>query len=77
MFCGSVLSSFSNALFSWPFTSGFLILCFVQESGLNERVNNWDQVDDFNWLVSGTHSPNWSLLPPEQRRSSWDLPTTS
>jgi hypothetical protein len=48
-----------------------------QESGLNERVNNWDQVDDFNWLASGTHSPNWSLLPPEQRRSSWDLPTTS
>ncbi len=28
--------------------------------------NQWDQVDDFKWLKAG-HSPNWSLLPEEQR----------
>ena len=38
----------------------------LQESGLNESVNNWDSVDDFNWLVPSTPSPNWTLLPQEQ-----------
>ena len=46
----------------------------VQESSLNESVNNWDQVDDFKWLAASTPSPNWTILPPEQRKTSWDLP---
>ena len=25
----------------------------------------WDQVDDFKWLRA--HSPNWSVMPGEQR----------
>ncbi len=29
-------------------------------------MNQWDQVDDFKWLKS-EHSPNWSILPEEQR----------
>jgi hypothetical protein len=37
---------------------------------LNESIksaqNQWDQVDDFKWLKAG-HSPNWSVLPEEQR----------
>ena len=28
----------------------------------------WDQVDDFKWLKA-EHSPNWSVLPEEQRIS--------
>ncbi|RDW73826.1 TBCC-domain-containing protein [Coleophoma crateriformis] len=28
--------------------------------------NQWDQVDDFKWLKA-EHSPNWSLLPEEER----------
>ena len=28
--------------------------------------NQWDQVDDFKWLKA-EHSPNWSVLPEEQR----------
>lgn len=28
--------------------------------------NQWDQVDDFKWLKA-EHSPNWSILPEEQR----------
>lgn len=28
--------------------------------------NQWDQVDDFKWLKT-EHSPNWSIIPEEQR----------
>lgn len=31
--------------------------------------NHWDQVDDFKWLKA-EHSPNWSILPEEQRLKS-------
>lgn len=33
--------------------------------------NQWDQVDDFKWLKAD-HSPNWSVLP-EQERVSEDI----
>lgn len=28
--------------------------------------NHWDEVDDFKWLKS-EHSPNWSILPENER----------
>ena len=28
--------------------------------------NQWDQVDDFKWLKA-EHSPNWSVLPEEEK----------
>jgi hypothetical protein len=28
--------------------------------------NQWNQVDDFKWLKA-EHSPNWSIIPEEQR----------
>jgi len=28
--------------------------------------NHWDEVDDFKWLKA-EHSPNWSVLPEEER----------
>lgn len=31
-------------------------------SGLSKEINNWDQVDDFNWLVTNKPSPNWSKI---------------
>ncbi|KAL0267604.1 UNVERIFIED_CONTAM: hypothetical protein PYX00_009831 [Menopon gallinae] len=31
-------------------------------SGLNKQINNWDQVDDFNWLITNKPSPNWSKI---------------
>ncbi|KAG8176593.1 hypothetical protein JTE90_026842 [Oedothorax gibbosus] len=31
-------------------------------SGIDKENNNWDSIDDFNWLVIGTPSPNWSFL---------------
>jgi len=30
--------------------------------------NHWDQVDDFKWLKA-EHSPNWIILPQEERLS--------
>jgi len=35
-------------------------------SGETSVQNQWDQVDDFKWLKA-EHSPNWSILPDEQR----------
>jgi len=37
-------------------------------SGLNREINNWAAVDDFNWLVNDTQSPNWYQLPVEGHR---------
>lgn len=34
-----------------------------QMSGLNKNVNNWDKIDDFNWLAVDKPSPNWSTIP--------------
>ena len=38
--------------------------------GEPEKSNRWDQVDDFNWLRSDQPSPNWDVLPPQQRLGS-------
>lgn len=42
-------------------------------SGLDRERNNWSQVDDFNWLAAGVPSPNWSVIPDEDRRHNWDI----
>uniref|UniRef100_A0A672H9S0 Tubulin-specific chaperone C n=1 Tax=Salarias fasciatus TaxID=181472 RepID=A0A672H9S0_SALFA len=41
-------------------------------SGLDRQRNNWSQVDDFNWLAAGVPSPNWTVIPDEDRRKNWD-----
>ncbi|XP_033231761.1 tubulin-specific chaperone C [Belonocnema kinseyi] len=41
-------------------------------AGLDPKINNWNCVDDFNWLSSEKSSPNWSVLEPESRLKSWD-----
>ncbi|XP_034936569.1 tubulin-specific chaperone C [Chelonus insularis] len=41
-------------------------------AGLDTKTNNWDSVDDFNWLSYEKHSPNWTILKPELRVKSWD-----
>ncbi|ELU08613.1 hypothetical protein CAPTEDRAFT_191128 [Capitella teleta] len=42
-------------------------------SGLNKDINNWDAVDDFNWLASDSPSPNWAVIPEGERVPSWDI----
>ena len=39
----------------------------VQVSGLDQSTNNWQLVDDFNWLASTEPSPNWTILPEKDR----------
>lgn len=40
-------------------------------SGLNRNMNNWNKVDDFNWLSKEKPSPNWHLLSESQRTENW------
>jgi len=35
--------------------------------GWDLQKNHWDSVDDFNWLASDKPSPNWCVLPEEDR----------
>ncbi|XP_073684835.1 tubulin-specific chaperone C [Garra rufa] len=41
-------------------------------AGLDPNRNNWTDVDDFNWLAAGTHSPNWTVIPETERVCSWE-----
>ncbi len=45
-------------------------------SKLDRERNNWRDVDDFNWLASDTHSPNWSELPERDRVLHWNWLTS-
>ncbi|XP_041671257.1 tubulin-specific chaperone C [Cheilinus undulatus] len=59
----------SFAPFSWSYPTleeDFAV------SGLDQNLNNWDQVDDFNWLAAGTPSPNWTVIPEADRKTNWD-----
>ena len=39
-----------------------------ETSGLSRSTNTWNAVDDFNWLASDKPSPNWSLIPEDERK---------
>ncbi|KAG7222275.1 hypothetical protein INR49_027279 [Caranx melampygus] len=58
----------SFAPFSWSYPT-------LEEdfsvSGLDRDRNNWNQVDDFNWLAAGTPSPNWTVIPEADRKTNW------
>lgn len=43
-------------------------------AGLGHTVqqNNWSLVNDFNWLRRDEHSPNWFIIP-EENRMKWTL----
>ncbi|XP_070274678.1 tubulin-specific chaperone C [Myotis yumanensis] len=43
-----------------------------ESSGLDRSKNNWSDVDDFNWLARDMASPNWSVLPEEERTIQGD-----
>lgn len=42
------------------------------KSGLDSSVNNWNELDDFNWLATDKPSPNWSVLDPDQTVPDWN-----
>lgn len=41
-----------------------------EKSGLDTTTNNWNQVDDFNWLANDAASPNWTILPESVRKQN-------
>ncbi|XP_078503240.1 tubulin-specific chaperone C [Lissotriton helveticus] len=41
-------------------------------AGLDRSRNHWSQVDDFDWLARDAASPNWGIVPEEERRVQWD-----
>ena len=45
---------------------GMLISTVKMIASEKPVYNQWDQVDDFKWLKA-EHSPNWSILPEDQR----------
>ncbi|XP_077292967.1 tubulin-binding cofactor C [Arctopsyche grandis] len=40
-------------------------------SSLDLNKNNWDSLDDFNWLAADVRSPNWRVLDESLRISNW------
>ncbi|XP_068632956.1 tubulin-specific chaperone C [Battus philenor] len=40
-------------------------------SSLDRNNNNWDSLDDFNWLAPDIPSPNWSVLDEKDRINDW------
>uniref|UniRef100_A0A7C8YZQ0 C-CAP/cofactor C-like domain-containing protein n=1 Tax=Opuntia streptacantha TaxID=393608 RepID=A0A7C8YZQ0_OPUST len=44
----------------------------LRESSLDEETGNWQNVDDFKWLRA-VQSPNWSILPENERMSTFHI----
>jgi tubulin-specific chaperone C len=44
----------------------------LKDSGLDEDTGNWANVDDFKWLRA-LQSPNWCLVPEEERIQAVDI----
>lgn len=44
-----------------------------KEARLDTSTNNWNLVDDFNWLALDIPSPNWKVLEPSERVLDWNL----
>lgn len=57
------------APFNWTYDE---IETDYKASGLDRTRNNWNDVDDFNWLSSDVLSPNWTLIEEKNRVTSWD-----
>ncbi|XP_005989154.1 tubulin-specific chaperone C [Latimeria chalumnae] len=62
-------SNVQFAPFNWSYDG---IEKDFEVAGLDSTKNNWSDVDDFNWLAFNKQSPNWSILPEEERVSNWD-----
>lgn len=43
------------------------------KSGLSKEINNWNNIDDFNWLSTEKRSPNWHILEENYRKNNWLL----
>ena len=70
IFCNLIILLFLSGLKFAPYKLTYDgISEHYQDSGLNKQINNWYDVDDFNWLVKDKQSPNWSIIPESDRVS--------
>jgi hypothetical protein len=53
------------APYSWKYEN---IELHFKTAGLDVNRNNWDLVDDFNWLASDKPSPNWHILKDSEKK---------
>nr|XP_056709122.1 tubulin-specific chaperone C [Euleptes europaea] len=70
--CRAMLENCSGVRFApyaWSYAG---IEADFETSGLDRSRNNWSTVDDFNWLARDQPSPNWSVIPEEERVSDWN-----
>ncbi|XP_054837736.1 tubulin-specific chaperone C [Eublepharis macularius] len=68
----AILEDCSGVRFA-PYTWNYAgIEADFETSGLDRSRDNWSQVDDFNWLARDEPSPNWSVIPEEERIFSWN-----
>jgi len=56
------------APYNWMYTDLEEDFC---KAGLDQKRNNWNAIDDFNWLAADKQSPNWSIMSEVDRISSW------
>ena len=67
-------SSVQFAPYNWTYTH---LDEDFRKAGLDRTRNNWNAVDDFNWLAADKQSPNWSVMDKDARISSWSESGTS
>ncbi|XP_067010044.2 tubulin-specific chaperone C [Anabrus simplex] len=56
------------APYNWKYEN---ISQHFQLAGLDMNRNNWDLVDDFNWLASDKPSPNWHIMKEDEQNIEW------
>ena len=55
-----------------PLPAALAATAFAAASGLRADHNEWNHVEDFDWLKA-THSPNWAELPEAERKApEWE-----
>ncbi|KAH3845218.1 tubulin-specific chaperone C-like [Dreissena polymorpha] len=62
-------SKVSFGPYNWTYPN---IIDHYKVSGLDKNRNTWDDIDDFNWLAADQRSPNWSLIPEDERNIQWE-----
>ncbi|XP_062499820.1 tubulin-specific chaperone C-like [Corticium candelabrum] len=62
-------SAIGFACYNWVYDS---VAEHFKTAGLDPSLNNWREVNDFNWLNDVEHSPNWYVISDEERILHWD-----
>ncbi|XP_044285594.1 tubulin-specific chaperone C [Varanus komodoensis] len=69
--CRAMLEDCSDVRFA-PYTWSYAgIDADFETSKLDRSRDNWNLVDDFNWLARNEASPNWRVIPENERIIDW------